>query len=88
MAVQKRTDVYMKLLDYGKIASTSCDMTKGDELLKLLDAAAILMEGGTDFDLGVLEQLPQEVTAAIGTDYKGDHNDKKKDKDDLKTDLM
>ena len=86
--MQKRADVYMKLMDSGKIASTSCDMTKGDELVKLLDAAAILLEGGTDFDLGVLDQLPQEVTAAIDAAYKGDENEKKKNKDDVKARLM
>ena len=75
-------------MDSGKIASANCDMTKGDELVKLLDAAVILMEGGTDFDLGVLERPPPEVTAAIAAAAKAEEKEKQKDKEDVKADVM
>lgn len=37
-AVQHRCDIYKKLLDMSKISEVSCDMSKADDLVMLLDA--------------------------------------------------
>ncbi|XP_056018569.1 serrate RNA effector molecule homolog isoform X2 [Ostrea edulis] len=59
-ALQHRCSVYMELLDSGRIEATWVDFEKSDEVVKLLDAAVIKMEGGTDFDLTVLDQIMEE----------------------------
>ncbi|XP_052687226.1 serrate RNA effector molecule homolog isoform X2 [Crassostrea angulata] len=59
-ALQHRCNVYMELMDSGRIEETWVDFEKSDELVKLLDAAVIKMEGGTDFDMTVLDQATEE----------------------------
>ena len=36
------------------------DADQSEELLKLLDSVVIKLEGGTDLDLQVLDQVPEE----------------------------
>lgn len=40
--------------------SISVDADQSDQLLKLLDSVVIKLEGGTDLDLQVLDQVPEE----------------------------
>ena len=84
-AVQKRCDVYTKLMAMSKIEAYSCDMSKGDELVKLLDASVILMEDGSDFDLTVLDKPLVEATVNKDTltttqpDKDGKHEEEAKE---------
>ncbi|KAL0994318.1 hypothetical protein UPYG_G00120590 [Umbra pygmaea] len=58
-ALQKRLNVYMFLMENGWFDNVSLDMEKSQAIMKVLDAAVIKMEGGTDHDLRILE-LPFE----------------------------
>uniref|UniRef100_A0A4W6FVP3 Serrate, RNA effector molecule n=1 Tax=Lates calcarifer TaxID=8187 RepID=A0A4W6FVP3_LATCA len=54
-ALKTRLSVFLFLLDNNWLDNVSLDMDHGPAIIKLLDAAVIKMEGGTDFDLQVLE---------------------------------
>ncbi|KAM4565407.1 serrate RNA effector molecule homolog [Fundulus diaphanus] len=54
-ALKTRLAVFLFLLDNGWLDAVSLDMEHEAAITKLLDAAVIKMEGGTDFDLQVLE---------------------------------
>lgn len=48
----------MEFLDTGRLDKVSVDAEQSEQLIKLLDAAVIRLEGGTDLDLSVLDELP------------------------------
>ncbi|KAG7233197.1 hypothetical protein INR49_007357, partial [Caranx melampygus] len=54
-ALKTRLGVFLFLLDNSWLDNVSLDMDHGPAIIKLLDAAVIKMEGGTDLDLQVLE---------------------------------
>ncbi|XP_028998780.1 serrate RNA effector molecule homolog [Betta splendens] len=54
-ALKTRLSIFLFLLDNNWLDNVSLDMDHGAAIIKLLDAAVIKMEGGTDFDLQVLE---------------------------------
>ncbi|XP_041842081.1 serrate RNA effector molecule homolog B-like isoform X2 [Melanotaenia boesemani] len=54
-ALKTRLGVFLFLMDNSWLDSMSLDMDHAPAIIKLLDAAVIKMEGGTDFDLQVLE---------------------------------
>uniref|UniRef100_A0A674E4F6 Serrate RNA effector molecule homolog (Arabidopsis) n=1 Tax=Salmo trutta TaxID=8032 RepID=A0A674E4F6_SALTR len=58
-ALQNRLNVYMFLVENGWFDTVSLDIEKAQAIMKVLDAAVIKMEGGTDYDLRILE-LPSE----------------------------
>ncbi|XP_064185075.1 serrate RNA effector molecule homolog [Anguilla rostrata] len=59
-ALQNRLSVYMFLMDNGWFDSISLDIERAAAIIKVLDAAVIKMEGGTDHDLRILEQPNEE----------------------------
>ncbi|KAK3577793.1 hypothetical protein CHS0354_000209 [Potamilus streckersoni] len=63
-ALKKRCNVFLELLDGTYFENISVDTEKHELLVKLLDAAVIKMEGGTDFDLTVLDEPEDEVEGA------------------------
>ncbi|XP_021479061.2 serrate RNA effector molecule homolog isoform X1 [Oncorhynchus mykiss] len=58
-ALQNRLNVYMFLMENSWFDTVSLDIEKSQAIMKVLDAAVIKMEGGTDYDLRILE-LPSE----------------------------
>ncbi|KAK5893040.1 hypothetical protein CgunFtcFv8_005950 [Champsocephalus gunnari] len=54
-ALKTRLSVFLFLLDNSWLDSLTLDMERAPAIIKLLDAAVIKMEGGTDLDLQVLE---------------------------------
>ncbi|AWO97336.1 putative serrate RNA effector molecule -like [Scophthalmus maximus] len=54
-ALKTRLGVFLFLMDNNWLDNVSLDMDHCPAIIKLLDAAVIKMEGGTDFDLQVLE---------------------------------
>ncbi|KAK3089966.1 hypothetical protein FSP39_008080 [Pinctada imbricata] len=62
-ALQKRCNVFLGLLESDRIEYVSVDFERTEDLVKLLDAAVIKMEGGTDEDLSVLDQVSEEDKA-------------------------
>ncbi|KAM9827766.1 serrate RNA effector molecule homolog B-like [Neosynchiropus ocellatus] len=57
-ALKTRLSVFLFLLDNNWLDNVSLDMDHSPAIIKLLDAAVIKMEGGTDLDLQVLEARP------------------------------
>ncbi|XP_026177942.1 serrate RNA effector molecule homolog [Mastacembelus armatus] len=64
-ALKTRLSVFLFLLDNNWLDNMSLDMDHAPAIIKLLDAAVIKMEGGTDLDLQVLE-VPAAPTASVG----------------------
>ncbi|XP_061658996.1 serrate RNA effector molecule homolog isoform X1 [Syngnathoides biaculeatus] len=58
-ALKNRLNVFMFLMENGWFDNLSLDIEQTPAIIKVLDAAVIKMEGGTDHDLRVLE-LPSE----------------------------
>ncbi|XP_037533378.1 serrate RNA effector molecule homolog [Nematolebias whitei] len=54
-ALKTRLSVFLFLFDNNWLENMALDMDHAPAIIKLLDAAVIKMEGGTDFDLQVLE---------------------------------
>lgn len=53
--LQKRLEVFKELFERKAIDSVSVDADNPDPLVYLLDSVVIKLEGGTDFDLTVLD---------------------------------
>lgn len=54
--MKNRLSVFLDLLGSGLIDAVSIDVEKSDQIIRLLDAAVIKLEGGTDFDLKALDE--------------------------------
>ncbi|KAJ8322203.1 hypothetical protein KUTeg_000674 [Tegillarca granosa] len=59
-SLKNRCQVFRELLQANRVEGVVCDYDKQDDIVKLLDAAVIKMEGGNDFDLTVLDQPEPE----------------------------
>ncbi|KAL4659945.1 hypothetical protein GN956_G221 [Arapaima gigas] len=59
-ALQNRLGVFMFLIENGWFDNISLDIERAPAIIKVLDAAVIKMEGGTDNDLRILEQPTEE----------------------------
>ncbi|XP_062844543.1 serrate RNA effector molecule homolog [Trichomycterus rosablanca] len=59
-ALQNRLGVFMYLLENTWFDSVSMDIDRAPQIVKILDAAVIKMEGGSENDLRILEQAPEE----------------------------
>lgn len=70
-ALKTRLGVFLFLLDNNWLDSMSLDMDHGLAIIKLLDAAVIKMEGGTDFDLQVLEAPTAALAAGSDASSSG-----------------
>lgn len=57
---QRRVSVFGELFEMNRMENISVDADQSDQLLKLLDSVVIKLEGGTDLDLQVLDQAPEE----------------------------
>ncbi|XP_071960055.1 serrate RNA effector molecule homolog isoform X2 [Antedon mediterranea] len=54
--VRLRLNVFLELWKENWLDGISCEFNKPDEIIKVLDAAVIKMEGGTDLDLTILDE--------------------------------
>jgi len=59
-ALNCRVEVFNKFLKQGKFDKVTVDNDQSDSIVKLLDSVVILLEGGNDFDLQVLEQTDDD----------------------------
>lgn len=96
-ALQNRLKVFLSLMETGWFDNLLLDIDKADAIVKMLDAAVIKMEGGTENDLRILEQEEEEEQAGkTGETSKkeegragpapGDGERKVNDKDEKKED--
>ncbi|KAM3869449.1 serrate RNA effector molecule homolog [Diretmus argenteus] len=58
-SLQNRLNVYMFLMENSWLDGVSLDIERSQAIIKVMDAAVIKMEGGTDHDLHILD-LPSE----------------------------
>uniref|UniRef100_A0A6J0U415 Serrate RNA effector molecule homolog n=1 Tax=Pogona vitticeps TaxID=103695 RepID=A0A6J0U415_9SAUR len=59
-ALQNRLNVFLYLMDNGWFENLQLDIDKANTIIKVLDAAVIKMEGGTENDLKILDQEEEE----------------------------
>ncbi|XP_036436679.1 serrate RNA effector molecule homolog isoform X2 [Colossoma macropomum] len=59
-ALQNRLNVFTYLMENSWFDGVSMDIDRAPQILKILDAAVIKMEGGTENDLRILEQPAEE----------------------------
>merc|ERR1712113_1035203 len=95
-ALEKRIDVFTRFLEEKRFNDIAIDGDQSDPMVKLLDSVVIFLEGGTDFDLEILDQelsekaeekmKMEEDNNADGTkngaDDANNDNDVKKEKND------
>merc|ERR1712228_643117 len=60
LGLNSRVEVFSKFLKDGKFDNVTVDNDQADSIVKVLDSVVILLEGGTDFDLQVLERTEEE----------------------------
>ncbi|KAK9727699.1 SERRATE/Ars2, N-terminal domain [Popillia japonica] len=60
-ALKKRVEVFLDLLQDGRLNNVSVDCSQTNHLLKLLDTVVVKLEGGTEEDLAVIEQEYSEI---------------------------
>eukprot|EP00092_Neocalanus_flemingeri_P002381 GFUD01002547.1.p1 GENE.GFUD01002547.1~~GFUD01002547.1.p1 ORF type:complete len:408 (-),score=139.00 GFUD01002547.1:1060-2283(-) len=53
--LQKRVEVFQEFMEQGKFERLTLDGEKQDALIKVLDSVVIKLEGGSDFDITVLD---------------------------------
>jgi hypothetical protein len=53
--------VFLEFLEKDRFASVTVDADQSEALVKLLDCVVIKLEGGTEFDLEILEQVVTQV---------------------------
>ena len=81
--LKKRVEVFQEFLDNGKIKELKLDSEKQDQLIRLLDSVVIKLEGGTDFDLTVLDLPDPEDEEKKRDDSKNNsRNDSRNEEDD------
>jgi len=76
----KRLDVFQEFMDREMFKVLTLDGDKQDALIKVLDSVVIKLEGGTDFDLTVLD-LPDDEEAESSKEVKEKDKGKQKDGD-------
>ncbi|XP_033024917.1 serrate RNA effector molecule homolog [Lacerta agilis] len=59
-ALQNRLNVFLYLMDNGWFENLQLEIDKANAIIKVLDAAVIKMEGGTEHDLKILDQEEEE----------------------------
>ncbi|XP_076354996.1 arsenic resistance protein 2 isoform X4 [Tachypleus tridentatus] len=59
-ALKRRLDVFKELFQKGWVDAVSIDVEKSDQIIRLLDAVVIKLEGGSDNDLKVLDEPYEE----------------------------
>jgi len=77
--LKKRIEVYQEFMEQGKFNELTLDGDKQDALIKVLDSVVIKLEGGSDFDITVLDLPdPEEQQKKEETKKKDDNSDEKK----------
>lgn len=66
--IQKRLDAYMELLKSGKVAEISLEIENAKDIVRFLDMALILMEGGTEEDFKLLDSKSSNAEAGEKSD--------------------
>ncbi|KAB7497435.1 Serrate RNA effector molecule-like protein [Armadillidium nasatum] len=76
--LKRRVSVFCELEEMKRMENISVDADQSDQLLKLLDSVVIKLEGGSDFDLLVLDQPPEEEMKPLLPSLLPQNNDEKK----------
>uniref|UniRef100_F7BHR3 Serrate RNA effector molecule homolog n=1 Tax=Ciona intestinalis TaxID=7719 RepID=F7BHR3_CIOIN len=86
-----RADVYSKLIKMDTFDLVDIDLANEEHIIKVLDSAVILMEGGNDEDLKILDEDPASLNVddppqTLASDAKSE--DAKEDKEEKKETIM
>ncbi|GAB1598058.1 serrate RNA effector molecule homolog isoform X3 [Argonauta hians] len=88
LALRRRMDIFLELLAQKRVDACSVDVDKSEELIKLLDAAVIKLEGGDDTDLKVLDEpelAEKEEAAKLSSNTESQISSEKKSEESAKT---
>ncbi|GAV02828.1 hypothetical protein RvY_13346 [Ramazzottius varieornatus] len=77
--IQKRLDAYMGLLKLNKIDDVKLDIDDSNQLVKLLDMALVLMEGGTEADFKSLDDAKDSESMDNGEEKTEDETEIKEE---------
>ncbi|KAK3926902.1 Serrate RNA effector molecule-like protein [Frankliniella fusca] len=82
-ALKNRINVFMEFVENGKLDKLSVDNDQSEQLVNLLDAVVIRLEGGTEFDLQVLDEAKSSGSSSKGKEVTEtvDITDEKKSDD-------
>ncbi|XP_023713945.1 serrate RNA effector molecule homolog isoform X4 [Cryptotermes secundus] len=69
-ALKNRVKVFMEFMEQNRLDKVSVDADQSEQLIRLLDAVVIRLEGGTDYDLLALDE-PRPATSASGQGSAG-----------------
>ena len=59
--IRQRLDVFLDLFDKGMVDNQSVDVENTKNLIKLMDAVVIKLNGGTDEDLAILDSVDADI---------------------------
>lgn len=68
--LQNRVKVFMEFLEQNRLDKVTVDADQSEQLIRLLDAVVIRLEGGTDYDLLALDE-PRPATSGSGQGSAG-----------------
>ncbi|XP_055935385.1 serrate RNA effector molecule homolog isoform X1 [Argiope bruennichi] len=87
-ALKRRLAVFMELYEKGWVDEVRIDQENSEQIIKFLDAVVIKLEGGTDFDLKVLdepyeEEKPKETTLLPSSLKEEEEDDDENDEEKI-----
>ena len=85
--LKKRAEVFELLFNNGKFDNVPLVMIEGDNIIRMMDTAVILMEGGDENDLKTLDSIPEESNVEK-KDNVLEEKDNKKDPDNESSELI
>lgn len=68
--LQNRVKVFIEFMEQSRLGTVSVDADQSEQLIRLLDAVVIRLEGGTDYDLLALDE-PRPVGSGSGQGSAG-----------------
>uniref|UniRef100_A0A0L8I2E3 Serrate RNA effector molecule homolog n=1 Tax=Octopus bimaculoides TaxID=37653 RepID=A0A0L8I2E3_OCTBM len=87
-ALRRRLEIFLELMNQKRVDACSVDVDRSDDLIKLLDAAVIKLEGGDDTDLKVLDEpelSEKEEAARASNNTESQTTTEKKTEEPAKT---
>ena len=73
--LRTRVEVFQEMADKERMAGVTLDVESQKQIVRLLDAVVIKLEGGSDFDLTVLDKTAEELEEVVKKETVGEAKD-------------